>query len=139
MAVAEMAWDRVVAMCPKGRAMYDPNPAQDIEKLMCKFASQKQIEEKAIDEVCSLIEQKIPSIKKGECMGAAEMAWDKIVAMCPNGRAIYEPDPVQDIEKLICEFASQRQIEEKAIDEVCSLIEQKIPSIKKGECMGAAE
>jgi hypothetical protein len=139
MLASNLAWGKIEKMCPKGREMYEPSPVKDIEELFCKFASQKQIEDKAIDEVCSIIEQKFPSVNGGECTIAAKLAWDKIVKMCPKGREMYKFSPVKDIEELVCKVASQKQIDGKAIDEVCSIIEQKFPSIKRGECMIAAK
>jgi len=102
----EGAWDLAVAECPKHLKTF-PNPS-DLEKLACEFASQKQIEEKATGEICMLINKTFPSIQfNPNCKTLLEGAWDLIVAHCPKGREAL-PSPA-DIEKLVCELASQKQ------------------------------
>merc|ERR1711920_1006924 len=114
-----MGWDKVTALCPHGRETL-PSPA-DIKKLVCEVATQKMIEDKATSEVCSLIEEKFPSIHlQPDCKTVAEAAWDKVTALCPHGRETL-PNPA-DIEKLVCEVATQKMIEDKATSKVCSFM-----------------
>ncbi|CAK0906740.1 unnamed protein product, partial [Prorocentrum cordatum] len=122
--MVEAAWDKALAMCPKQQAML-PSPA-DIEKLICEYASQQPIEDKAVEEICEVVTAKFPSVP--DCKGMVEAAWDKALAMCPKEQ-LMAPSPA-DIEKLICEFASKKQIEDKAVEEVCQAIADKFPSIK---------
>merc|ERR1711988_1745636 len=100
-------WEKAVAMCPQGYETA-PSPA-DIEKLICQVASEKQVEDKAVDEVCEAIAAKFPSVKfNPDCKTVVSAYWEKAVAMCPQG---YEtaPSPA-DIEKLICQVASEKQV-----------------------------
>ena len=53
--------------------------------------------------MCSLIEQHFHSISKAECTVAADVARDRIVAMCSNGLVLFAPIP-QGIKELICNF-----------------------------------
>merc|ERR1712151_706942 len=109
--VAEAVWDAAAARCPHGRETL-PSPA-DIEKLICEVATQKMVEDKATTEVCSLIEEKFPSIHfQPDCKTVAEAAWDAVTARCPHGLESL-PSPV-DIEKLVCDVATQKQLEDKA-------------------------
>ncbi|CAK0798383.1 unnamed protein product, partial [Prorocentrum cordatum] len=58
-----------------------PSPA-DIEKLICEAASQKQVEDKAVDEIC---QEKFPNIKfNPDCKTDVEAVWDAAVAKCPQ-------------------------------------------------------
>ncbi|CAK0877862.1 unnamed protein product [Prorocentrum cordatum] len=105
-----------------------PSPA-DIEKLICEVASQKQVEDKAVDEICQVITEKFPNIKfNPDCKTDVEAVWDAAVAKCPQAQLTL-PSPA-DIEKMICELASQKQVEDKAVDEICQVITEKFPNIK---------
>ncbi|CAK0877859.1 unnamed protein product [Prorocentrum cordatum] len=105
-----------------------PSPA-DIEKLICEVASQKQVEDRAVAEICQVITEKFPNIKfNPDCKTDVEAVWDAAVAKCPQAQLTL-PSPA-DIEKLICEVASQKQVEDKAVDEICQVITEKFPNIK---------
>ncbi|CAK0877860.1 unnamed protein product [Prorocentrum cordatum] len=83
-----------------------PSPA-DIEKLICEVASQKQVEDRAVAEICQVITEKFPNIKfNPDCKTDVEAVWDAAVAKCPQAQLTL-PSPA-DIEKLICEVASQK-------------------------------
>ncbi|CAK0877864.1 unnamed protein product [Prorocentrum cordatum] len=118
----EAVWDAAVAKCPQAQLTL-PSPA-DIEKLICEVASQKQVEDKAVDEICQVITEKFPNIKfNPDCKTDVEAVWDAAVAKCPQAQLTL-PSPA-DIEKIICEVASQKQVEDKAVDEICQLASQK--------------
>jgi len=121
--VLKAAWAHALEDCSPNKTA--PSPA-DIEKLICEYASQQPIEDKAVEEICEVVTAKFPSVP--DCKGMVEAAWDKALAMCPKQQAML-PSPA-DIEKLICEFASKKQIEDKAVEEVCQAIADKFPSIK---------
>merc|ERR1712139_334573 len=59
--------------------------------------------------------------------------WDAITARCPKGReTMVAPDtmippPAKLLEKLACEAAEQKWIEDKATDKICSMITKKLP------------
>ncbi|CAK0906751.1 unnamed protein product, partial [Prorocentrum cordatum] len=129
--MVEAAWAKALAMCPKQQAML-PSPA-DIEKLICEYASQQPIEDKAVEEICEVVTAKFPSVP--DCKGMVEAAWDKALAMCPKQQAML-PSPA-DIEKLICEYASQQPIEDKAVEEICEVVTAKFPSVP--DCKGMVE
>jgi len=132
----EAAWDRAVSMCPQGRET-NPSP-EDIEKMICQYASNKDIEDRATHVVCVMIQEKFPAIQfEKRCELAVEAVWDKAVAMCPQGRETFI-DP-EDIEKLICKFASKKIIEERAARAVCTMLNAKVPDIDMEACEGAVE
>ncbi|CAK0877868.1 unnamed protein product [Prorocentrum cordatum] len=123
----EAVWDAAVAKCPQAQLTL-PSPA-DIEKIICEVASQKQVEDKAVDEICQVITEKFPNIKfNPDCKTDVEAVWDAAVAKCPQAQLTL-PSPA-DIEKIICELASQKQVEDKAVDEICQVITEKFPNIK---------
>ncbi|CAK0877861.1 unnamed protein product [Prorocentrum cordatum] len=63
-----------------------PSPA-DIEKMICELASQKQVEDKAVDEICQVITEKFPNIKfNPDCKTDVEAVWDAAVAKCPQAQ-----------------------------------------------------
>merc|ERR1711865_1057819 len=115
----------ITAKCPKGKEslLAMPSP-QEIESLVCKLATQKQIEDKAVTEICSMISKKL---QMPDCHVVLERVWDKVAAMCPTGQKSKLALPSgQEIEKLVCELATQKQIEDKASTAVCSLIKKKL-------------
>ncbi|CAK0801370.1 unnamed protein product, partial [Prorocentrum cordatum] len=123
----EAVWGAAEAKCPQAQLTL-PSPA-DMEKLICEVASQKQDEDKAVDEICQVITEKFPNIKfNPDCKTDVEAVWDAAVAKCPQAQ-LTMPSPA-DMEKLICEAASQKQDEEKAYDEICQVITEKFPNIK---------
>ncbi|CAK0889834.1 unnamed protein product, partial [Prorocentrum cordatum] len=123
----EAVWGAAVAKCPRAQLTL-PSPA-DMEKLICEVASQKQDEDKAVDEICQVITEKFPNIKfNPDCKTDVEAVWGAAVAKCPQAQLTL-PSPA-DMEKLICEVASQKQDEDKAVDEICQVITEKFPNIK---------
>jgi len=109
-----------------------PTPA-DIGKLVCKVATQKMIEERAVDSVCGLINKTFPHVKlKSDCKSVIEGAWDLVAFECPKGReaAIVTLPTPADMEKLVCELASQKMIEDRATSAICSLINKTFPDVK---------
>ncbi|CAK0807897.1 unnamed protein product, partial [Prorocentrum cordatum] len=123
----EAVWDAAVAKCPQAQLTM-PSPA-DMEKLICEVASQKQDENKAVDEICQVIARKFPNIKFNlDCKTDVEAVWDAAVDKCPQAQ-LTQPSPA-DMEKLICEAASQKQDEDKAYDEICQVITEKFPNVK---------
>mmetsp|Transcript_106400 Transcript_106400/g.328634 ORF Transcript_106400/g.328634 Transcript_106400/m.328634 type:complete len:361 (+) Transcript_106400:74-1156(+) len=124
--VIEKGWDFVKARCPKGRLSM-PSP-QDIEKYVCQVATEKMIEDMATDAICELLNETFPSVHfNPDCHTAVERAWDAVKSFCPKGR-LSMPSP-QDIERLICQFATEKMIEDKAVDKICELVNKTWPSI----------
>jgi len=125
-------WDIVATKFPKDCKGL-PTPA-DAGKLMCQLATQKMIEERAIDTVCGLIKKSFPNVDfNPDCKSVLEGAWDLIAFECPKGReeaAMTSLPTPADIEKLVCELASQKLIEDRATDTVCSLINRTFPDVK---------
>merc|ERR1711865_619061 len=115
----------ITAKCPKGKEslLAMPSP-QEIESLVCKFATIKQIEDKAVTEICSMISQ---HVHVPECHALVERMWEKITAQCPKGKESLRsmPSP-QEIESLVCKLATNKQIEDKAVTKICSVISQHV-------------
>mmetsp|Transcript_37073 Transcript_37073/g.106772 ORF Transcript_37073/g.106772 Transcript_37073/m.106772 type:complete len:292 (+) Transcript_37073:76-951(+) len=134
--VLEMAWDLVTKYCPKERLSM-PSP-QDVEKYVCEVATQKLIEEMATDKVCSLIKARFPNVHfNPDCHTAVEDVWDEVASLCPKGLSIPTP---QDVEKYVCEVATQKLIEDMATDKVCELIKEKFPKVHLSpDCHTAVE
>ncbi|CAK0906734.1 unnamed protein product, partial [Prorocentrum cordatum] len=128
--VLKAAWAHALEDCSPNKTA--PSPA-DIEKLICEYASQQPIEDKAVEEICEVVTAKFPSVP--DCKGMVEAAWAKALAMCPKQQAML-PSPA-DIEKLICEYASQQPIEDKAVEEICEVVTAKFPSVP--DCKGMVE
>ncbi|CAK0889833.1 unnamed protein product, partial [Prorocentrum cordatum] len=134
----EAVWDAAVAKCPQAQlTLLSPadiemlicEAASQKQKLICEVASQKQDEDKAVDEICQVITEKFPNIKfNPDCKTDVEAVWGAAVAKCPQAQLTL-PSPA-DMEKLICEVASQKQDEDKAVDEICQVITEKFPNIK---------
>merc|ERR1712039_62677 len=125
--VLEKVWDKAVAKCPHLRETF-PTP-QDIEKLICKVASKQDIEDRATKAVCEKIQASFPKFQfERPCEIVLEKLWDKAVAKCPQGRETF-PTP-QDSEKLICELASQKDIEDHATKAVCKKIQAEFPKFQ---------
>jgi hypothetical protein len=119
-----------------GREVTMPSP-EDIEKLVCKFASQKQIEDKATEAICKVIKSKFPDIP--DCERDVEVVWNAVLTRCPHGRNISLGWSPEEIEKLVCKFASQKQIEDRSTRAICTLIVQKFPAVKPSECEAALD
>ncbi|CAK0896299.1 unnamed protein product, partial [Prorocentrum cordatum] len=120
-------WGAAVAKCPQAQLTL-PSPV-DIEKLICEVASEKQVDDKAVDEICQVIAETFPDIKfNPDCETVVEAVWGAAVAECPHAR-LTPPSPA-DIEKLICEVESQKQVEDKAVDESCEVLAERFPNVK---------
>jgi len=85
---AEKAWDMVAQMCPKPSeetmvaTAALPSPGE-IEKMFCKMAGNKQMEDMVTKQVCTLAEQKL-KITIPDCQASAEKVWDMVANMCPK-------------------------------------------------------
>jgi len=124
-AAVDKLWDTIVKKCPKPVAA--AAPIDDIEKLLCKIASQKEIEDRETTKVCALIAEKAPFFHfKPDCHTVVEGVWDSVIAKCPKMQKATDPAP-KDIEKVICELLSQKEIEDKEVAKVCALFKEKIP------------
>lgn len=96
-ATLENDWDKVIAMCPKGRETVFTGTAMpvtvamtgrsDLSKLVCEVAEQKWIEDRATNLICSAIIKQMPI---PDCQATLEKLWDKIAAMCPRGREMVD-------------------------------------------------
>jgi len=106
-----------------------PTPEDDIVKLACQVASQKDIEDKETAKVCELIKEKAPYIQfLSDCQTGFESVWDKVAAHCPPTPKA--TTPITDVEKAVCELLSQKEIEAKETAKVCKLIKEKYPFIQ---------
>mmetsp|Transcript_43862 Transcript_43862/g.80126 ORF Transcript_43862/g.80126 Transcript_43862/m.80126 type:complete len:556 (-) Transcript_43862:131-1798(-) len=132
--VVEAAWDSAVAMCPKMSLGIDPS---DIEKIACEIVKHKEIEPMLTGPVCDFITQKFPSLKfDPDCKTAVEELWEIAESKCPKVDDNLAVDPTE----AICKLASNKQIEERATDEVCDLIAKKFPTVKiEPDCQTAVE
>jgi len=133
----EMVWDKVTSFCPKGRVSM-PSP-HTVVKYVCKVATTKLIEDAATDKVCELITHEFPQVHfSPDCHTAVEKAWDEVASFCPKGSA-FMPSP-RDVEKYVCDVATQKLIEEMATDKVCGLIGKKFPRVHfHPDCHSAVE
>jgi hypothetical protein len=93
---------------------------EDLERMACELVTQKQVEERSTEEVCEAIVAKWPEVSEKLCQSFLEKAWDSIVERCPKAALQLTPE---DIERMACELATQKQIEEQVTEEVCQLIE----------------
>jgi len=98
-----------------------------IEKLACEFATKPEMEDKAVGDIC----RKIVSTNGWEekfCEKELDAVWDKVVAHCPKGNeavqavVVTERDIPGMIEKFICKYATEKDIEDKAVDEICGKV-----------------
>lgn len=124
-AAVDKLWDTLEKKCPKmvGAA----SPIDDVEKLVCKLASSKEIENRETAKVCTFMKEKAPWFTfEPNCTTVVEGAWDAVVAKCPKMQQATGPAPKR-IEKLICEMLSKKEIEDKETDKVCKLFKEKIP------------
>jgi len=115
----------------------------DIEKLVCRIATQERIEEQAIDAVCGLIKKTFPSVPfNPNCKKMLQGAWDMLAVECPKEHELTLatlPNP-NDIEKLVCELASQQMIEARATSAICGLINSTFPNLHlKPDCKTMVE
>jgi len=78
----------------------------EIEKLFCKVASLKMIEDKAAGMICAEIEKKVPSVPAAKCQAFVEAGWEKLVAKCPK-------EVVEVAESPCCQGACKVAGEEK--------------------------
>jgi len=111
---------------------------EDIEKVVCKIATQKEVEDKATSKICSKISEKFPNLKfSPSCEAVMEGLWDKVASMCPKGRASLLILPTtEDIEKLVCKVATQKEVEDKATSAICAKISEKF---SVPDCQGLLE
>jgi len=133
--VMEELWDTGLALfCPESSnevAVSDPIPP-GIEKLICQFASDKKVEDNAAGFICDKVQELFPSIHfDPDCNTVVEELWDTGLALfCQQSNLNEELPKPNDIEKLICEVASSKDIEDRAVDAVCEKIQQLFPKAK---------
>jgi len=122
-AAVDKLWDTLEEKCPKmvGAA----SPIDDIEKLVCKLASKKQIEDRASGEVCKLVVKKLPSVPEQTCEVVVDKLWDTLEKKCP--KMVGAASPIDDVEKLVCKLASQKEIENRETAKVCTFMKEKAP------------
>jgi len=130
-----LLWDQVKAWCPKSkRVAVVPDP-KEIEKLLCEIVSSEQVEQEATQEVCELLEDKMP---QQACEEALNLLWDKIKAWCSKAKKATASVPdTEEIKKFVCELASPEQIEREATQEVCKLLADKFPEQECEEIVGS--
>jgi len=126
----EGVWGTIAAKFPQDCKGL-PSPA-DVEKLICKIATQETIEEQAVVSVCSYVNKTFPNVQfNPDCKTMLQDAWDLIAVDCPKEHELALatlPNPT-DIEKLVCKLASQKMIEDRAEHVICSLINNTFPNL----------
>jgi hypothetical protein len=131
----DAAWDKVAAVCPKGYqslqlSHFPHGMKHKIERLACRVAEEKDIEDKATEKVCNLIALKFKPIP--DCIKLLDAAWDKVAAMCPKGYQSLQLFPhgmIHKIERLACQVSERKDIEDKATEKVCNAIADKFKPI----------
>jgi hypothetical protein len=116
-----------------------PSPG-DIEKMLCKVAGNKAIEDMVTKQVCTLAEKhfQIPN-----CQADAEKAWGMVANMCPKPTeemmlaTAALPSP-GDIEKMFCQVAGNKAMEGMVTLKVCTLAQQQL-KITIPDCQADAE
>jgi len=130
------AWDKIVAKCPKGfeglgqdgNALHHPGMIRRLERIVCKVADKKDIEDKATTKICATIAAQFRPIP--DCQKLLDDAWDKIVAKCPkgfeglgqDGNALHHPGMIRWLERVVCKVADKKDIEDKATTNICATI-----------------
>jgi len=124
------AWDEVVQQCPKG-AVKLPTP-EEIERMVCEVATQKQVEEQYTEEVCQAVAELFQGVPEEQCKEVLKQVWDEVAKLCPQGAGKL-PTP-EEIERMACEVATQKQVEEQSTEEVCEAIAAKFQGVPKTLC-----
>eukprot|EP00933_Yihiella_yeosuensis_P033542 TRINITY_DN27222_c0_g1_i1.p1 TRINITY_DN27222_c0_g1~~TRINITY_DN27222_c0_g1_i1.p1 ORF type:complete len:296 (-),score=69.10 TRINITY_DN27222_c0_g1_i1:227-1114(-) len=109
---------------------------KDLEKMMCKYASEKEIEDHATSEICEKIHATHPYIGTDICVARLDRVWDMAVTKeCQHGAVDLKGNRRFDmLKKLVCEFASKKDIENHATEKVCEKIHARQPEIPVGDC-----
>merc|ERR1719203_2408831 len=111
-------WYDLTQNCPKANGAeqlpspegLDPPPIPEWEKLLCEFAAEPGVETKTLDAVCTLAAPRL-NISKIECTLALRVYWYDLTQNCPKAKGAEQLPSPEDIEKLVCKFASKEQIE----------------------------
>eukprot|EP00425_Heterocapsa_triquetra_P016762 CAMPEP_0195133606 /NCGR_PEP_ID=MMETSP0448-20130528/149108_1 /TAXON_ID=66468 /ORGANISM="Heterocapsa triquestra, Strain CCMP 448" /LENGTH=217 /DNA_ID=CAMNT_0040171659 /DNA_START=46 /DNA_END=696 /DNA_ORIENTATION=+ len=103
---------------------------EELARIVCEFASQKQIEEKSTHEVCELIHEKVPQIPQPLCEQALDKAWDAVEAKCGLGPPGKQAPSPADIEKIICDLAGQKEFEDIGVEKACNWINKTFPTVQ---------
>jgi len=89
--VAKMAWDKAVQKCPgvivvpKMEQNEIPNPAKEIEELLCKELKKGGTEQQTIDSVCKeLATRTKPGVPKPVCEMIGKKVWGTVEKKCPK-------------------------------------------------------
>merc|ERR1719277_433800 len=132
--MGEQVWAKEVAQfCPdaelKVAAAASLPPA--IEKLLCKYASNPDVEDKVVEGVCNEVTKKFPDLPF-DCKTIGEQVWAKGVAQfCPDAEmSVGAADPLPPaIEKLLCKYASNPDVEDKVVEGVCDEVTKEFPEL----------
>jgi hypothetical protein len=120
------AWDIAKSKCPNGK-MTIPS-AQDFEKLICSFATKKQLDGNDFDGTCDKIKDSIEwIIFQPDCVTALRGVWHKAAEKCPLGSDKI-PTPFE-VEMLMCNAARRREMQDMRTIEICSEITLTTPWI----------
>lgn len=109
-----------------------------ISKLICKFASEQEVEDMTVGAVCDEVTKLFPSIQfDPDCKTVVEELWDTGLALwCPSEeKSLVSVDSLNGpippgIEKSICEFAESPEIEKDVGGFICEKVKELFPSIK---------
>lgn len=147
--VVEELWDTGLALfCPPpnrthtvAKASGMPPIPPGIEKLICAFTGNKDIEDETTGAICKEVKKVFPEIKfDPDCQTVIEALWDTgHTLLCPAAelavpavRAL--PTPQKDIggiEQIVCSLASSKEIEDKAVGDICDKIVAQFPDVAK--------
>merc|ERR1712129_569385 len=121
--VVEGAWDLILSKCPKGNEGLDtlPNPVV-IEKLVCGAVTKSPVQQRATHAICS-------RVHRPNCEAALAGVFKAIDEECQS------PVPLPaELEKLACELAEKKGMEEKAVTAVCTTIHAQLPTVPAWAC-----
>merc|ERR1719221_2210889 len=146
--VGEELWDAGLALLCSGakeeghsKEVQDPLPPS-IKKIVCEVVSNPDIENKAVEGVCEEVTKLFPEVPF-DCKTALEELWSSSVArFCSEAESsMGVADPLQratatttsttppTIEQLLCEIASNPDIEDKAVEGMCEEVKNVFPDL----------
>eukprot|EP00931_Biecheleriopsis_adriatica_P037163 TRINITY_DN2132_c0_g1_i4.p1 TRINITY_DN2132_c0_g1~~TRINITY_DN2132_c0_g1_i4.p1 ORF type:complete len:227 (+),score=68.27 TRINITY_DN2132_c0_g1_i4:76-756(+) len=137
------SWDVLLKKCPKSNATEVDRELEPgkIEKLVCEVASVKRVEDAVADGLCKEIHAKHAEIPLASCEAAVEKVWEVLRKKCPKSNFTEvdrELEPGK-IEKLVCEVASVKRVEDAVADGLCKEIHAKHAEIPLASCEAAVE
>jgi hypothetical protein len=111
-----------------------PSPG-DIEKMICKVAGNKFMEDLMTSKACTTAKQLL-NVTNPDCQGDAEKLWDMVAKMCPKDLEEAAPSP-GDIKKMICSLAGNSKLEAMITSKACTMAQERHVNIP--DCQANAE